>query len=73
MSKLILILLVLLVGIWLWRANRPASPKQPPKAAPQPLEMVRCSHCAVHLPQADAVQGKKGVYCSTDHLARAEP
>jgi uncharacterized protein len=73
MSKFILILLVVLVGVWLWRSNRPASLKKSTKVAPEPLEMVRCSYCAVHLPLADVVQGKKGVYCCADHCHRAEP
>jgi uncharacterized protein len=73
MSKLLLILLVMLVVIWLWRANRPVnSPKPGTPATAKPLEMVRCSYCAVHLPLADVVQGKKGVYCCADHLQRAE-
>lgn len=72
MSKLLLILLVVLVVVWLWRSNRPANFKQTPKAPPQPLEMVRCTYCAVHLPLADVVQGKNGVYCCADHAQRAE-
>ena len=73
MSKFILILLVVLVGVWLWRSNRPASLKKSTQTTPEPLEMVRCSYCAVHLPLADVVQGQKGVYCGADHLDRAEP
>ena len=71
--KYLLILSVVLVGIWLWRSNRPASPKQSSTSAPQALEMVRCGYCDVHLPLADVVQGRKGVYCCADHLYRAEP
>lgn len=71
--KFLLILSVVLAGIWLWRSNRPASPKQSSKTALPPLEMVRCSYCDVHLPLADIVQGQKGVYCCADHLDRAEP
>lgn len=74
--KLLLVLSVVLVGIWLWRSNRPAHPKrnrQQPEAAPEPLAMVRCSLCSVHVPSIDAIQGKNGAYCSADHLHRAEP
>lgn len=74
--KFFLIILVVLVGIWLWRSNRQAEPKlhrQKAKAAAPPLDMVRCTFCSVHVPAADAVQGKKGLYCSADHLQRAEP
>lgn len=74
--KFLLVLSVVLVAIWLWRSNRPSDQKrnqQKQKAAPKPLEMVRCTLCSVHVPSVDAVQGKKGLYCSADHLHRAEP
>lgn len=74
--KFALILVVVLFGIWLWRTNREADPKRhPPKSKtdPQPLEMVRCTLCSVHVPQVDAVKGKKGLYCTEEHLHRAEP
>lgn len=73
--KLFLILMVVLVGVWLWRSNRPSDSKrtrQQQKAAPQPLEMVTCAFCSVHLPSVEAIQGKQGVYCSADHLHRLE-
>ena len=75
MSKFLLVILVVLAVVWLLRAKRSSgSPKsQPPKATPQPLEMVRCTLCSVHIPYAEAIQGKKGLYCSADHLHRAEP
>lgn len=74
--KFALILMVVVFGIWLWRTNREANPKlkrQQAKAAPQPQEMVSCTLCSVHVPSADAVKGKKGLYCTADHLHRAEP
>lgn len=74
--KFLLVLLVVLVGAWLWRTNRQSDPKlkqQTPKAAPKPLDMVRCALCSVHVPSVEAIQGKKGVYCCADHRQRAEP
>jgi uncharacterized protein len=74
--KLLIILLVVLVGVWLWRSNRQSDPnlkRQTTKAAPKPLDMVRCSLCSLHVPAMDAVQGNKGVYCSDDHRHQAEP
>ena len=74
--KFALLLVVVLFGIWLWRTNRESDPKlkrQQPQAAPQPLEMVRCTLCSVHVPSVDAVKGKKGMYCTADHFHRAEP
>jgi uncharacterized protein len=72
--KFILIIFLVFVGIWLWRSTRPSalrSEKQTQTSA-QAHEMVRCAHCAVHIPLADAVQGKKGLYCSDDHRALLE-
>jgi uncharacterized protein len=74
--KFLLIIVLVLVGVWLWRSSRPAAPKpsrQPNQASAEPLEMVRCALCSVHLPSVDAIQGQQGVYCSADHLHRAEP
>lgn len=73
--KFLLVLVVVLAGVWLWRSNRRSGEKldrQQPKAAPEPLDMIRCTLCSVHVPAADAVQGKQGSYCSADHLHRAE-
>ena len=72
--KLLMILLLVMVGVWLWRSKRQAAPqrKQPPQASAAPVTMVRCAFCAVHLPVNEAVQGQKGRYCSTEHLQRAE-
>ena len=74
--RYLLIFFVALLVAWSWRSSRTslgrkAQPKQ--SAAPTALAMVRCGHCGVHLPANDAVKGIKGIYCSADHLHRAEP
>lgn len=76
--KYLLVMLVVLLGVWLWRSGRQADvaerkdkPAQPP-APPQPQEMARCALCGVHLPKNDAVTGRQGLYCSTEHRQRAE-
>jgi uncharacterized protein len=73
MKGVLLILLVLAV-IWLWRTKRPGLPaaKKQATPSPQPMTMVSCAHCAVHLPTADAVQGKKEVFCSEKHRQASE-
>jgi uncharacterized protein len=80
--RLVLVLLVVLAGIWLFRSNRRngGSDKKKDDAAGNPsqaasapaLEMVRCKHCDLHLPLADAVTGRQGVYCSREHQMRVE-
>lgn len=75
--KFVLLLLLVLIGVLLWRTKRPAAtrpdPNQPPsQPAPEALDMVRCTWCAVHVPVAEAVQGKNGPYCCPDHRRQAE-
>jgi uncharacterized protein len=83
--KLVLVLLAVLVGIWIFKssrrgasgsasANNPGKPANTasPDANAKALDMVRCSHCDLHLPASDAVQGKAGVYCSPEHRQKAE-
>jgi len=77
--KYFLVLVVVTVGIWLWRQGRrdamreraaaamPPRPAPPPAVAP-PQAMVRCAHCGLHLPAIDAVAGRDGTaYCSAAH------
>lgn len=75
MRYLLIFLAVLLIA-WRWRSSRSApkpTARQPQSATPSALTMVRCSHCGVHLPAHDAVQGTRSSYCSADHLRQAEP
>lgn len=72
--KYLLILLLVLVVIWAVKRGRAPKPPQTPKTpeSSAPSEMVTCAHCAIHLPQDEAVSGQKGLYCSTDHRAAAQ-
>ncbi len=75
--KFLLFLAIALLLVWLWRSGRrkddnPADQATPPPP-PGPQEMVRCTHCGVHLPHADAVVGRIGLYCSDEHRQQAEP
>jgi uncharacterized protein len=82
--KYLLVLAVVLIAFWLWRngrekaddeATRRSPPKAPaaPRAAADPVDMVSCAVCGVHLPQTEAVQGSKAVYCGHPHRLAAEP
>jgi uncharacterized protein len=81
--KIVMVLAVVLIGIWLFRSNRRAEKRadlhakgdqknQAQTPSGLPMDMVRCQHCDLHLPQADSVAGKRGVYCSPEHRQRAE-
>ena len=77
--KLLLVLAVVFIAVYFWRQRRRAErPHQkPPPATPaqkiaQPQAMVACVRCGLHLPEADAVQGHEGSYCSSAHRHLAE-
>lgn len=82
--KILIFLLAVLLGVWLWRRNRladqkrrsqntenaPAKDAQAPTSL-QPSPMLSCQHCGVHMPETDMVKGKMGVYCSAAHCEAA--
>lgn len=73
--KYLLLFALLALAFWLWRrARRDASRNSRPPAVPpdKPQAMLRCAHCGLHLPAADAVSGKRGDYCSVAHRQLAE-
>jgi uncharacterized protein len=80
--KYAVVILVVLLGVWLWRKNRadaqeekqqPSSkPAQRPSGHAQPQIMLSCAVCGVHLPQSDAWVGKQGSYCSAAHRQQKE-
>ena len=72
--KLLLVLVVVLIAVYFWRQRRraerplhPPPPDTPAQKIGQPQAMVACAHCGLHLPEADAVQGHDGIYCSIAH------
>lgn len=75
--KYLLVISVVFVAIWVWRNNRQnersdASGPAQPRAVPRPAHMVACAHCAMHLPEDEAVRGRKGLYCCQEHRRQAE-
>lgn len=75
--KFLLLLALALLVVWLWRSgrqgDRPETPPASPPPSADPQKMVRCAHCGVHLPQADAAVGRIGLYCCHEHRQLAEP
>jgi len=74
--KYLVLLLVVLVAIVLWK-KRQQPAKGQAKATPsatshQPLAMTRCERCGIHLPRAEAVEGRNGWYCGTAHRDQSE-
>jgi uncharacterized protein len=79
--KYAVVLLVVLIGFWLWRKNREeeaAARQDKPRAKPSagtaqpPQIMLSCAVCGVHMPKSDALVGKEGHYCSAAHRQQRE-
>jgi uncharacterized protein len=62
-----LLLVAVLYVLWRgWKLRRDDSLKPPPTA--RPVErMVLCAHCAVHLPEGDALSDGGNYYCCEAH------
>lgn len=79
--KYLVVIAVLAIGWFVWRKQRERQAEARRRAAPPassgagaatPQAMVRCPVCALHLPEADAVQGRQAAYCSEGHRRQAE-
>lgn len=73
--KLLILLLAVLGGVWLWKRGRrlEQSKQAPPKSSRREVQpMLSCAVCGVHVPQTDAVKGQRGSYCSVAHRRQAE-
>jgi uncharacterized protein len=72
MSRLIFIIALVAVVYWLLKSY---SKKPPQKTETKVSEdMVRCSHCGVHLPKSESILAGGDFFCSDAHrLASTEP
>jgi uncharacterized protein len=72
MARLLVLIALLALAGWLWRHfTRPRHPRTP--ATPKAQPMVRCAHCGVHVPQAEALAHDNRWYCSRAHLEQDNP
>jgi uncharacterized protein len=66
MGRLLVLIVLIVLGVWLVRrALRRLRQDTPP--AIKEAELVRCAHCGVHLPRAEARQAEGALYCSEEH------
>ncbi len=83
MRFIIIAAAIALIAFWVFRAARGSSsseqlpkedqkPGQFPKSADSVQEMVSCAQCGLHLPKAEAVTGKRALYCTLEHQRQAE-
>ncbi len=73
MGRLILIVAIAIAVVWLLRRAL-AGPRAaaPPAGGVPQGDLVRCAHCGVNLPQAEARSAGGRHYCSEEHW-RAGP
>ena len=62
-----LLVLILLVVLAVWLVRRALRKKDAPAKPLQEGDLVRCAHCGVHLPRAEARREAGALYCSEEH------
>ena len=58
---------IIFAAIWIWRRFI-SQPKRTRAAEDAAAPMVRCAHCGVHIPKAQALSQDQQWYCSLAHL-----
>jgi uncharacterized protein len=64
MGRLLVLIVLVVLAVWLVRR---ALRKDPPPGAVREGDLVRCAHCGMHLPRAEARQEAGALYCSDEH------
>jgi uncharacterized protein len=62
-----MLVLVALVVLAVWLVRRALRAPQDRTPAQRQGELVRCAHCGVHLPRAEAREAAGALYCSDEH------
>lgn len=66
--RYLLLIFAIWVGVMIIRHFMRHSGKQEQKSRPAPVQdMVRCKHCGIHFPRAEAVMQGNDTFCSTEH------
>jgi len=75
MGQLLRILLILF-GLWLViqiiKRAFATPPDESLKAKPTIPKMVACTHCAIHIPESQAIRDGDRVYCCEEHRKLAQ-
>lgn len=65
MSRLLLIIVIAAVIYLLLRSFRKQPPQQDKAITAE--DMVRCTHCGIHLPKGESVEADGQFFCGTEH------
>ncbi|MBI4123918.1 MAG: preprotein translocase subunit YajC [Betaproteobacteria bacterium] len=66
MGRLLVLVLLAVVAVWLIRRALRA-PTRSTEVPQKTEDLVRCAHCGVHLPRAEAHAAAGALYCSDQH------
>jgi len=67
-----LLLVAVLYVLWrVWKKRQDVGLKPPPASGRPAERMVQCAHCAVHLPEGDAISDGARFYCNEAHRRAA--
>ena len=72
MVRLLFWIALIAAAFWLWRKFKASNAAKPDKSLEDPLKMVRCAHCGVHLPSDRALRRNSQWYCSQAHLEQGQ-
>ena len=65
MLRMLVLVLLVVLAVWLVRRALRAPRSRTPLV--KEGELVRCAHCGVHLPRAEAREAAGALYCSEEH------
>ncbi|CAK9887490.1 PP0621 family protein [Pseudomonas sp. NPDC087612] len=68
MVRLLFWIALIAAAFWLWRKFKASNAAGQNNSLEDPLKMVRCAHCGVHLPSDRALHRGAQWYCSQAHL-----
>jgi len=68
MVRLLFWIALIAAAFWLWRKFKTSQQSPAEPRLQDPLKMVRCAHCGVHLPNDRALSRGQEWYCSQQHL-----
>jgi len=72
--KYLLLLLLVGYGVWRWRVGqraRAAPPRPAGLAQAEPIAVVACARCGLHVPITQAVTSGARYFCSASHREAA--
>jgi uncharacterized protein len=66
-AMLRMLVLVALIVLAVWLVRRALRAPRGPAPLAKEGELVRCAHCGLHLPRAEAREAAGALYCSDEH------